>query len=380
MRLLFVTPFYFPELKFGGPPEKIHGLSKGLRQRGHDVRVVTFLSGQPDARRVEVREGVPVRYLPWFGWKLRQWPRCQNDVRSEVETAQIVHCFGLFNFICPAAARSARKRGRPYLLEPMGMYVPRGRNLWLKKMYHRLFTLKMAALAGAIVATSAGESEELKALSTRGKRVLRRNGIDVGRFNNLPSGELFRQRCRVSAETRIALFLGRLSPIKNLEQLIRAFSQAGLERAVLALAGPSLEPSYESELRSTIASLGLAERVCLPGPVYGEEKLSALAAAELFVLPSLNESYGNAAAEAVAAGVPVLLTNTCGIAPVIHKRAGLSVPLGVEPLSVGLKTLLDNPDERRRLTAKRSDVVRELSWDDPVLQMEAIYRSLLVQE
>ena len=69
------------------------------------------------------------------------------------------------------------------------------------------------------------------------------------------------------------------------------------------------------------------------------DQKAALALADLLVLPSLNESFGNSAAEAVAAGVPVLLTDTCGIASMIHRRAGLAVPLGVEALAEGLRQI-----------------------------------------
>ncbi len=107
-----------------------------------------------------------------------------------------------------------------------------------------------------------------------------------------------------------------------------AFAQANLPKARLVLVGPAEEGQYEARLRSLITGRAIAGRVLMPGPLYDDEQRAALASADLFVLPSLNESFGNAAAEAVAAGVPVLLTDTCGIAPLIHQRAGLAVPLG----------------------------------------------------
>ena len=108
------------------------------------------------------------------------------------------------------------------------------------------------------------------------------------------------------------------------------------------------EADHAEKMRNLIQSLQLTERIVLPGALYDNDKLAALAAAELFVLPSLSESFGNAAAEAVAAGVPVLLTNTCGIAPLIHERAGLAVPLGVDSIANGLRVMMDE-SERRRL-------------------------------
>ena len=108
------------------------------------------------------------------------------------------------------------------------------------------------------------------------------------------------------------------------------------------------------------------------------DQKAALAIADVFVLPSLNENFGNAAGEAVAAGVPVLLTETCGIAPLIHKRAGYAVPLGVESLADGLRRMLD-PSFRDEMTARREEVKRELSWDEPIAQQIALYERIVAQ-
>src|SRR5438046_7026062 len=131
------------------------------------------------------------------------------------------------------------------------------------------------------------------------------------------------------------------------------------------------------KLHSIVSERQLERRVTFAGPLYEEEQRAALALADLFVLPSLNESFGNAAAEAVAAGVPVLLTETCGVAPLINGRAGLSVQLGVKSLASGLRTMISDPARRKQLVARRAEVVRELSWDEPVRQTEDLYHSVV---
>jgi glycosyltransferase involved in cell wall biosynthesis len=125
-----------------------------------------------------------------------------------------------------------------------------------------------------------------------------------------------------------------------------------------------------------IGQLNLDGRVLLTGPLYGEDKLCALAAADLFVLPSLMESYGNAAAEAVAAGVPVLLTEGCGIAPQIAGRAGMVVSASVSALEQGLRSMMEDRTVRGRLTGQMSQVRKELSWDEPLAQTEQLYEAV----
>ena len=375
MRILQVTGTYYPELKFGGPPQKIHALSCQLVKRGHQVQVATFNSERPYAKGLEQIDGVGVQYLPWIGKRTWQFPADLSTLLDAVSQADVVHCYGLYNLLCPIAALIAKRQKRPYLLEPLGMYVPRARKMRLKSIYHRLFTGWMARGATKLIATSPAEAKELSSLVDNDHLVLRRNGIDLALFQRLPSGSDFRSAYNIG-DKRIILYIGRISPIKNLEQLITAFHRAALKNTVLVLVGPMLEADYAAEVRARIADLNLGDNVRLVGPLYNHQKLAALAAADLFVLPSLYESYGNVAAEAVAAGVPVLLTEVCGIAPLIHGRAGLSVPLQTDALADGLHMMIDDSEQRAAWTGKRADVLAELSWEKPLEQLELLYRSV----
>lgn len=350
-------------------------LSRGLLRLGHEVRVVTFHSERPGRNDETEIEGVRVGYLPWLGWGTRQFPRNAQLLTRAVAESDVVHSYGLYNLICPLAFRRARQAGRPCILEPLGMYKPKAASQAIKRLYHRFFTGRMFQQAERVIATSNVELEELRQAVLSEKLVVRPNGINPDEFKRLPPREAFRKRLGLPLTERVILFLGRISPIKNLEMLVRAFARAGLPRTTLVLAGPALEPDYLAQVRRTIDSCQASERVLLPGSVDGEDKLAALAAADLFVLPSQFESFGNAAAEAVAAGLPVLVTEGCGIARQIHERAGLSVPCDEADLSEGLRRL-SSPAEANRLMGRRAEVLGELSWDEPLRQMDKIYRQL----
>jgi glycosyltransferase involved in cell wall biosynthesis len=377
MRLLFVTPFYHPEHKFGGPPRKIHSLASGLVGRGHEVRVVTFHSERPaGVERISI-DGVDVDYLPWVGRGLKQWPKKLARIDDAVDWAELVHCYGIYNFLCPLAARAARKRGKPFVLETLGMYPARTGRALAKRLYNRMVTRSMASNAAALVATSEAEVRDLETLASKQKIVYRRNGVDVERFQTLPSGDDLRSRWGIKAEEKIVLSIGRLSPIKNLEQFIIAFGRANVANTRLVLVGPG-EPDYEKQLHAVVTHEKLGSRVIFAGPLYDDDQKAALGLADLFVLPSINESFGNAAGEAVAADVPVILTDTCGVAPLIDGRAGIAVPLGVDSLVQGLRRML-NPAVRDQMTARREEVKRELSWDKPIRQTEELYAGVLNQ-
>jgi glycosyltransferase involved in cell wall biosynthesis len=378
MRILFVTPYYHPEFKFGGPPKRIHSLSIGLRRRGHEVSVITFDSERPAARCRATYDGITVQYIPWLGWRLRQMPTRTRELHSAMQESDIVHSYGLYNLLCPLAGWLASRHSVPFLLEPMGMFVPRVASIEAKKIFHALVIRPMARKAARIVATSALEFDELRSLAPSSKLVLRRNGVDLISFRDLPPRNLMRNQWRIPAESKLVLYLGRISRKKNLLELVHAFDEAGLADAHLVIAGPVSETDYFGELQREISHRTSAKRIILREPVYGDELRAALSAADLFVLPSLNENFGNSAAEAVAANVPVLLTDTCGIAPIIHGRAGLAIPLGVAALTEGLVQMLD-PDFRRRMTEGREDVKRELSWDEPIQQTEELYERVIAE-
>jgi glycosyltransferase involved in cell wall biosynthesis len=98
--------------------------------------------------------------------------------------------------------------------------------------------------------------------------------------------------------------------------------------------------------------------------------------ADIFVLPSRNENFGNAAAEAVACGTPVVVTDRCGIAPLIEGRAGLVIPHECEALVRALHRLSD-VGLRERMKLGCIEVARGLGWEQPLAETEALYTELL---
>jgi glycosyltransferase involved in cell wall biosynthesis len=119
--------------------------------------------------------------------------------------------------------------------------------------------------------------------------------------------------------------------------------------------------------------LGVRSRVQFVGPLYGEAKWAAYRDADVFVLPSQNENFGNTAAEAVAAGTPVIVTEQCGIAPLLADQAGLVVRHDTAALSRALERILNEAELRSRLAAGCAAVTSRLGWDEPVREMAALY-------
>ena len=396
MRILKTTQTYYPYLHLGGPPAKVRGIARELVRRGHEVTVLTAYLGEADSA---VNLGSWEKQKGDWGWESRHDaveaiylptvanyrattmnPRVLNFCARRLADYDVVHIFGLYDTVGSVTAWCCRRRGVPYVLEPLGMFGPKVRSQQKKRVYQRLVGNALFKGAAMVIATSEHERQEL---ITGGiaeeKVVLRRNGLDLDEFHSLPARGALRAKLCLADNERLVLFLGRLSFIKGLDVLVRAFADVAATRGDvrLVIAGPDDEDGCREEVLRLVEKLKVEHRVSFPGPLYGDQKLQALADADLFVLSSQYESFGNAAAEAIACGVPVLVTKGCGIAPLIDQRAGLVVECTQEGLQAGLRRLLGDDALLEAFGLGCASVAQGLSWAEPVEQMERIYSSLI---
>jgi glycosyltransferase involved in cell wall biosynthesis len=393
LRVLMVTQSYYPFLDRGGSAATVHALAQGLAQRGHSVTVLTSdlgISTQPMpvpavAKTTEGwrydHDGVETIYLSSRGsyraltWNPGIFAFCANRLSS----FDIVHMYGTYDLLGPAVARVCRRAGVPYIFEPMGMFRPIVRNVVLKSVYRQLFGKSVACGAAQLVATSLQEQRELIEEGIAAEKItIRRNGIDLP---TLSTAGAFRLQWKIPQNAFLVLFLGRIVPKKSPELLLEAFarwrrSSAPAPPCFLVFAGPFESESYLRTLKADVKRLGLTESVLFTGAVYGDAKWSALVDADIFVLPSQNENFGNAAAEAIACGTPVVVTDRCGIAPVVEGRAGLVISHECDALVRALDQLSD-PELRTRMKLGCNEVALGLNWEQPIAQMEALYAQLL---
>jgi glycosyltransferase involved in cell wall biosynthesis len=395
MLILSVTQSYAPFYEFGGPPVKVEALANGLAKRGHEVSVLTvdwgfesrWASGphRGEAERSPFgwnwkAEGVTSVYLPtWFRYRAATWnPAVTRYCRASLQDFAVVHIFGLYDLLGPTVAEECRQRKIPYVIEPIGMFAPIVRNIFLKRVYHARWGKEMLAGAAAVIATSEQEVEELAAGGIeRTKIVLRRNGVIVPR--GLPDHGQFRAEQGIPSDALLILFLGRLSEKKSPDLLLEAFAELGESiagRVVwLAFAGPD-ESGMQARLEELARTRGVRSRVVFSGPVFGDRKWAAYQDADVFVLPSQNENFGNTAAEAAACGTPVVVTENCGVAPLLNGLAGIVVRHETAEVAQAVKQMLNDEGLRRRFSEGGKRAASRLGWDEPVSAMENMYARL----
>ena len=210
-----------------GPPVKVRALAEGLAEKGHEVTVLTAdwgLEGRGKIHQNKIgwersplgwrcrENGVEAIYLPtWLHYRQVSWNQeVKRYCRARLGEFDIAHIFGLYDLLGTTAAAACRKRAIPYVVEPIGMFIPIVRNLWLKRMYHRVWGRRMLQGASAVAATSQHEIEELvTGRIPRAKMVMRRNGVEAPEA--WPEPGTFRGKLGIPVEARVVLFLGRLN-------------------------------------------------------------------------------------------------------------------------------------------------------------------------
>ena len=356
MRIVHVTPYFAPAFVYGGPPRSVLGLCRALQHAGADVSVITTTANgatdlPADVIERGVFENVPVTYLP------RSFPK--RDFRSAAldrtldaaGRCDVVHVHGCWNFFGWSAARWCRRHGVPYVLSPRGMLYPwsfrQGR--WIRKWlgYH---VFEVAAIRGArlVHATTPQEADVIKALGLGSDVVIVPNGLDDLDDPPLVRSEAFRARFGVRPRDFLALFLGRVHPKKGLDTLITAFRRTAADRlpATLLIVGTG-ERQYVESLQAAARDLIDAGRIVFAGHLTGEDRRLALASADAFVLASHSENFGLSVAEAMAAGLPVVVSRDCPWPQIETWRAGLWVENTPAAVSAGLQTLMGDPAAAR---------------------------------
>ena len=364
----------------GGPPRVVQAISERLQERGHDVSVLTVNYGDSLGPGSNGVGDVDVVYLrPFYRYRTFTLapgviPYCVNRLRE----FDLVHIYGLYELLGPSVAMFCRRWAIPYLVEPLGMNRPMLRNVPFKRVYQRVLGRRLLGRASRVIATSDHERSMLEEDGVpAGNISVRRNGVDLAEFDSLPPRGSFRERNGIRPDDKVILFVGRLASVKSLELVLEAMAKLPDASVRLVMAGPEESDGYRQFLEETAADLQIGARLLFTGPMYGRDKLEALVDADVFVLPSRSENFGNAAVEAMACSRPVIVTEGCGVAPYVGGKAGLVVRHDADDLKGALEAILGDDELAKRYASEGPAVARQLSWDEPVSQMETLYREIV---
>jgi glycosyltransferase involved in cell wall biosynthesis len=397
MKILQVVATLAP--RQGGPSIACPELSRELVRQGHQVSIYTSDVDGPGHLKVPldrpvVDNGVEIHYFR--GWSepsrymfsLSMW-RALDETVAEFD---IVHIYSVFGFSSSATAYWCRKRGVPHIVHPHGSLDPflRRRHRGRKWIHAKLLAERDYLLASGILFNSA---EEMRLASDWSglkktqegkppKRFVVPVGLDARWFQepDRAAGQRLRDKFPELRGRRLVVYFGRINFKKGLDILARAF--AGMARNYqdvhLVLAGPDAE-GYGQQVRGWLAEGGVLDKATFTGLLEGEYRFAALQEAEVFALPSYTENFGQVVAEAMASGVPVVISDQVNIWPeVTNCGAGLVVPCDAEATAQALAKVLDNPEASKQMGRHgRRWVAEHLPWSVVAAQMASAYGELV---
>jgi glycosyltransferase involved in cell wall biosynthesis len=375
MRVLHVIPGIAP--RYGGPSMAIVPMCAALnRLPGMQVEIAAT-DADGAGRSIDPKD-LPACSVPLHLFRRdfsEQWKFSRGLAGWLWQYARdydLLHVHALWSFSTAAACAAARRHGVPVVVRPCGMLSPYTweRGAWKKRLYWLAVERRNLAGARWVHVTSPAEAREVDALRlpSRVHPVVIPQGIDEGAWQAEVRPEYLRKRCGGRAGDRpIVLFLSRLHPKKGIvDYLLPAFARLGTD-AFLAIAGGAdeHEPGYEGEVRAAVDRLGLSERVALLGPVKADERWWLFDGAAAFVLPSHSENFGIVVTEAMARGVPVIVSDAVQASDhVLQAAAGRVVPLDVGAVVSALDGVLNGTTDRPEMGERGRRYVREhLGWE-----------------
>lgn len=360
----------------GGPSYSVPRLCQGLAGIGADVELFSVKGddGATDRSETGFRDR---RFAPDYTKvpllrRLRCSAALAKGLKEVALFSDIIHDHGIWLMPNVVAGRVARDARKPLIVSPRGMLAPEA--LAFSRLRKRAFwtLVQGPSVCGAACfhATSEQEYDEIRSFGLRNPVAVIGNGIDVP--------EALRRGAKKPTTDRTVLSLGRLHPKKGLHRLLYAWAKIETSHPEwrLRIVGPA-EAGHDNELRALAAKLRLG-RISVEGPIYGAAKEEAYRVADLFVLSSLNENFGQTVAEALAAELPVISTKGAPWSGLVTEGCGWWIDHGVEPLVEALVRAIELPDVKRATMGSkgRAWIARDFSWERVAREMLAVYRWL----
>lgn len=386
MKILQIVPSI--SLVYGGPSQMVLGLSAALAQLGQEVTIITTDSnGDTGQAPLDVPLGVPVSqngyqiyYFPCspfrrykFSLDLFTW------LSNRAKDYDIAHIHALFSPVSSISALIARYRQLPYILRPLGTLDPADlqKKRQLKQIYANFLEKPNLAAAAAVHFTSQQECQTAERFNIKTKDIVIPLGVDFFDPQALPV-----KGFALPENKPIILYMSRLDPKKGLDLLLPSLErllEKGLDFHFVLAGGNPQDREYENRIKNQIERSILAKNTTITGFVTGEVKNSLLARADLFVLPSYYENFGIAVAEAMAAGIPVVISDRVDLHPAVAAAAaGWVTACQLEDLTNTLEAAITNPKIRQQRGKNARDLVlNQYSWSAIAEHLLTVYQNLV---
>lgn len=364
LRVLHVIPYFAPAYRYGGPPRSVLGLCQGLQAWGVELEVLTTSANGEEVLPNSLThsgtfEGVSVRYFPLsFPKRLFGTTGMRDAVRETLPKVDLVHLHGLWNYPVWMAALESMRFGIPFFISPRGMLDAGSlaHHRWRKELCYKVWERWYLQRATLLHATSEREAVSLAELALGPEVACVPNGVWLP---GKAPGFAFREKLGLDKESPVVLYLGRLHPSKRLDLLVESVALARRQNPTIqviiagARDGMIVEPLLD-RARGWCHWIGEADDAA---------KWAVLAAARVLVMCSDSESFGMSVLEALAAGIPVVVTKTCPWEIVERVRCGFWVEQRADEISKAILEVVQHPSEARAMGERGRKLAEDrYSW------------------
>ena len=392
-----MTPYAAGAWAYGGIPRVVTTLSRALARQGHRVTIATTDVSSPRARLPRFgREPLPGAWPPQEGSDgvtTLVFPNLSNALAYHAQfftpiglgrflaahagDFDVAHLHACRNLPGALAAHHLARAGVPYVLAPNGTAPRIERRLAAKRAFDALAGNRVMAGAACVLAVSRAEVGQLRALGVPSARIrLIANPVETSEPRRRKDRGAFRRRLSVGSNP-VVMFLGKLTPRKRVDVLVDAVARLGRPEVRLVIAGNDMGAG--ASVRAAVRRHGLDDRTIFTGLLEGQDRLDALADADVVVYPSEHEIFGLVPLEALLEGTPVIVSDDSGCGEVIGATGGgLVTPVGdaaaLESAVAGI--LDDTPTWRARAEAAGDRVIRDFGPERIAGEVAGLYEQL----
>ena len=389
MKVLYVTSIYKPAYAYGGPARSIPALCEGMARAGASVTVYT--TDANGSSRLDVPLGRPVNmagvwvsYFPLTYYTFLYSRSLASECRRHVSKFDIVEIDSLFAHTLGPAAEACTRAEVPYVVPLRGQLLPwaLGQRRLRKQIYLSLFGRKLLNSAALLHCTDETEAEAANQLGLRSPTFVTPNGIQTSRFRQLPPRGAWRRRLGIPSDALVLLFLGRLHRKKRPDIAVETLAACRhLPKPVHLLLAGTDEQGLTKTLESRAEKLNCAGHLHCLGHLEDRERQDALADSDLFLMPSEpdSENFGLSALEAMAAGLPVLVSEGVPIGRAAAKAgAGRQVSCDSQVFGTVAAALLEKSTELK-VMGRRAKALAHRDYDAAVIaeQMLGHYQTIV---
>ena len=398
LRILHVIHSLDP--RSGGPSHALRSMIHEQVRVGHEVSVLATtaqsaepwepskdyadrMTADPAFAGAEVHLGRSFgRRRPWsryaFSPDCSRWLRrrlCERSHRPDV-----VHIHGIFSHVTSVAAKAARSEGIAYVLRLAGTLDAECLDMGsrcLKAAFTQVILRRDLQRAAYLQAMSEFEARHLCPWGSREQIRVVPHGIDFPECERTETSKALRSRHPNLAGRRVLLFMSRVAPKKRPELVVEALTLLHSDHSDLLFLVAGQDAGQMAVLQKCVRNHALEDSVVFAGFLQGDEKREAFDVADVFVLPSIDENFSVAVVEAMAHGVPVVVTP--GVATHVYvdqSGGGLTVDGTAEALAAGIRRVLSG-DPKAMGRRGRQFVERHLTWPAVVKQLDRLYEDAL---